>query len=308
MIDAGDGARALVVGDRRCRVQRHRDVQRIDVAVGHRRRRWRLVGHARWHLVRRRAGLTAGRRGRSTPRCRRSTARCRAPPRPGRRSSRRLMPMFWQLGAVAPQSFFRLLKVVPGLGLVAPRGRVSERWPPPRPGGAVAVRLAAWAAGTVPGRTWKKRNVLVGTDTAFVAVTAALMALTLVRVLNVAGSVVAITSTFHHSGRPPLRVPTTWSWAGIGTFFTLVGDGLPGQGAGDPGQVDGRRVVDAGGGGRALGRRRVREQRHRDVEGVLVGGVPERGAVNRCWCSGWPTDRLRPRSRSTLSSVTLVSQ
>ena len=41
------------------------------------------------------------------------------------------------------------------------------------------------------------------------AVTAALIALTLVREPNVAGLVVATTSTFHHSGAPPLRVPTT---------------------------------------------------------------------------------------------------
>ena len=40
--------------------------------------------------------------------------------------------------------------------------------------------------------------------------TAALMAVTLVKVLNVAESVVAMTCTFHHSGRPLFRVPTMW--------------------------------------------------------------------------------------------------
>ena len=61
------------------------------------------------------------------------------------------------------------------------------------------------------------------------AARAASMAGTLVSVANVAGSVVAITWTFHHSGRPPLRVPTTWSWAGIGTSTRLEGAGLPGS-------------------------------------------------------------------------------
>ena len=28
----------------------------------------------------------------------------------------------------------------------------------------MAVKLAAWAAGTVPGITWKNRKALVGTD------------------------------------------------------------------------------------------------------------------------------------------------
>ena len=55
------------------------------------------------------------------------------------------------------------------------------------------------------------------------------MALTLVSVANVAGLVVATTSTFHHSGSPPFRVPTTWSWAGMGMFDTLLGDGPPGR-------------------------------------------------------------------------------
>jgi hypothetical protein len=117
------------------------------------------------------------------------------------------MPTFSQLGAVAPQSLFKSSMVWPDStwlagGAAGAAGRAA-------PGGAVAVRLAAWAAGTVPGMTWKKRNALVGTDRAVVAVTAALMALTLVKVANTVGLVVAMTWTFHHSGRPPLRVPTT---------------------------------------------------------------------------------------------------
>ena len=93
----------------------------------------------------------------------------------------------------------------------------------------MAVRSAAWDAGTVPARTWKNRKALVGTDTALEAPSAASMADTLVSVANVAGSVVATTCTFHHSGSPPLRVPTTWSWAGMGTLYRLSGDGLPGS-------------------------------------------------------------------------------
>ena len=54
------------------------------------------------------------------------------------------------------------------------------------------------------------------------------MAAVLVSVAKVAGSVVATTSTFHHP-ELPLRVPTTWSCAGIGTLFRLLGDGLPGR-------------------------------------------------------------------------------
>ena len=79
------------------------------------------------------------------------------------------------------------------------------------PGGAVALRFAAIEADSVPGSTWKNRKVLVGAVIAVPAVTAALIALTLVSVPNVAGFVVATTSTFHHSGAPSLRVPTTWS-------------------------------------------------------------------------------------------------
>ena len=81
----------------------------------------------------------------------------------------------------------------------------------------------------MPGRTWKNSEVLVGASIALDAFTAAVMAAVLVSVANVAGSVVATTSTFHHSGLPPLRVPTTWSWAGMGTLFKLLGDGLPGR-------------------------------------------------------------------------------
>src|SRR5271165_4589804 len=127
------------------------------------------------------------------------------------------MPMFWQFGAVAPQSFCRLSITEPGSVWLTDGsgfGAVATG----APGGAVAVRLAAWAAGTVPGRTWKKREVLVGASIAFDAFTAAVMAAVLVSVLKVAGSVVATTSTFHHSGSPPLRVPTTWSCAGMGTL------------------------------------------------------------------------------------------
>jgi hypothetical protein len=64
-------------------------------------------------------------------------------------------------------------------------------------------------ADNVPGKIWKNKKALVGAVIAVPAVTAALIALTLVRVPNVAGSVVATTSTFHHSGAPPFRVPTT---------------------------------------------------------------------------------------------------
>ena len=81
----------------------------------------------------------------------------------------------------------------------------------------------------MPGRTWKKSEAFVGASIAFDALTAAVMAAVLVKVAKVAGSVVATTSTFHHSGRPLLRVPTTWSCAGIATFWTLLGDGLPGS-------------------------------------------------------------------------------
>ena len=93
----------------------------------------------------------------------------------------------------------------------------------------MAVRLAAMDADNVPGRIWKNKKALVGAVIAVPAVTAALMPLTLVSVLKVAGSVVATTSTFHHSGALPFRVPTTWSCAGIGTFDTLLGEGLPGR-------------------------------------------------------------------------------
>ena len=136
--------------------------------------------------------------------------------------------MFWQFGAVAPQSFCRLSITVPGsvwLTVGSGSGAVATG----APGGAVAVRSAACAAGTVPGRTWKNSETLVGASMAFDALTAAVMAAVLVSVAKVAGSVVATTSTFHHSGTPLLRVPTTWSCDGIGTLATLLGDGLPGR-------------------------------------------------------------------------------
>ena len=104
--------------------------------------------------------------------------------------------------------------------------------------------------------------------------TAALMAPVLVSVANVEGLVVATTSTFHHSGRPLLRVPTTWSCAGIGTLATAGGDGLPGRSA----AIRERLMV----GGWSIQvavavhwvGRRVAEQRDRDVERVAVLGVP----------------------------------
>ena len=134
--------------------------------------------------------------------------------------------MFWQFGAVAPQSFCRLSITVPGsvwLTVGSGFGAVATA----APGGAVAVRLAAWAAGTVPGRTWKNSEALVGSSTAVPAPMAAVMAAVLVSVLKVAGSLVATTATFHHSGRPPLRVPTTWSCAGIGTLSRLLASATP---------------------------------------------------------------------------------
>src|SRR5579875_3867310 len=125
------------------------------------------------------------------------------------------MPPFWQLAPPPQQSTLRVSMAATRstpLAWAAGAGWMGA------PGGAVAVRLAAWAAGTVPGSTWNIRNTLVGTSATLPAVLAAAMALTLVSVLHVAGSVVATTSTFHHSGRPLLRVPTTWLWAGIGTL------------------------------------------------------------------------------------------
>jgi len=61
------------------------------------------------------------------------------------------MPMFWQLGAVAPQSFFRLLNVVPFSTWLA--GGAADGVATAGPGGAVAVRSAAMADERVPGST-----------------------------------------------------------------------------------------------------------------------------------------------------------
>jgi hypothetical protein len=89
--------------------------------------------------------------------------------------------MFWQLGAVAPQSFIRLLNVVPdsrwlaggGPGAVATAG----------PGGAVAVKSAAMDADSVPGSIWKNKNRFVGASIAVELPSAVWMPLTLFRVL-----------------------------------------------------------------------------------------------------------------------------
>ena len=52
------------------------------------------------------------------------------------------MPMFWQLGAVAPQSFCRLLITEPGsVWFIVGSG--SGAVATADPGGAVAVKLAA---------------------------------------------------------------------------------------------------------------------------------------------------------------------
>ncbi len=99
--------------------------------------------------------------------------------------------MPWQFGAVAPQSFFKLLKVVPDSTWLA--GGAPGADATAGPGGAVAVRSAAMDFDSVPASTWKNRNTLVGTETAVLALTAALMAPTLVSLLKVAGSAVAMT-------------------------------------------------------------------------------------------------------------------
>src|ERR1700684_4453651 len=135
--------------------------------------------------------------------------------------------MFSQLGAVASQSLLRSSMVWPDSTWLA--GGAAGAAGRALPDGAVAVRSAAGAAGTVPGMSWKKRNTLVATESAVPPVTAALMALTLVRVAKVEALVVAMTCTFHHSGRPLFRVPTTWSWEGMGTLSTDDGEGLPGR-------------------------------------------------------------------------------
>ena len=107
------------------------------------------------------------------------------------------MPTFWQLGAVAPQSFNRLLKVVPGSTWLA--GGAPGAAGTGAPGGAVAVRLEAMDADSVravPGRT--ERHWL-GAVIAVPAVTTALIPPTLVRVLKVAGF------CCDHFDIPPLR-------------------------------------------------------------------------------------------------------
>ncbi len=107
------------------------------------------------------------------------------------------------------------------------------------------------------------------------------MAPTLLSFANVAGLVVATTCTFHHSGSPLLRVPTTWLCAGIGDVAQRHRVGAARERSGDRGQVDGRRMVDARRGRDALRRRRRAEQRNRNVERVAMGRVAERRSVRR---------------------------
>ena len=66
--------------------------------------------------------------------------------------------MPWQLAAVAPQSFFRLLNVVPDSTWLA--GGAAGADGTAGPGGAVAVRFAAIESETVPGSTWKNRTLV----------------------------------------------------------------------------------------------------------------------------------------------------
>ena len=176
------------------------------------------------------------------------------------------MPTFWQFGAVAPQSFIRLLNVVPDSTWLA--GGAAGAAGTAAPEGRWRSELAAIEAESVPGSTWKNRKALVGTAVAAVAglgsAAAVLMAFRLVKVLNVARLLVATTSTFHHSGSPPLRVLTTWLCAGMGTASRVAGLLTPRYPANSV-QVDGRRVVDAGGRPDALGRRRREADRHRNV-------------------------------------------
>ena len=88
-------------------------------------------------------------------------------------------------------------------------------------------------ADSVPGSTWKNRNALVGASMAVQLATAALDGAHAGEGGEGRGLVVATTLTFHHSGRPLLRVPTTWSWAGMATLSRVLGDGLPGRCCGD---------------------------------------------------------------------------
>ena len=96
----------------------------------------------------------------------------------------------------------------------------------------MAVRFAAMEADSVPGSTWKNKKALVG---AVIGRPSRDGRIDGARRWSVCrrwpGFVVATTSTFHHSGAPPLRVPTTWSCAGIGTLDTLAIEGLPGRSA-----------------------------------------------------------------------------
>ena len=259
MVDAGHDARALGVGHGRCGIERHRDVERVDGACWPRR-----IGVGRC----RDGGVTdIGRyRGRGG---------AGLAPRRGVHGDRggaaverlgvegfdvlALDPVLAdaQVLAVRGGGPAVVHEVVEGGARLDLAGRRGGRCAGTAgPGGAVAVRLAAMD-GRQGSRQHLEEQEGVGRNRScrrggLGSASAVVMAARLVSLSKVARLLVATTWTFHHSGSPPFRVATTWSCAGIGTASRLEGTARRGSRPGAR-QVDGGRMVDAGGRGRCTG-------------------------------------------------------
>ena len=221
MVDAGDRSRALVIGHGRARVQRDRDIERVDLAVAATGSGW-----AEMSCRRRRA---EPRSGRPRPHTRWRSARAR-----GRGAEVGLgVEGLYVLAfdpVLADADVLTVWRGGTAVVLEVVEGGSSSTW---LAGGAAGAAGKAGArrggggqvgshrCGQGQGSTWKNRKALVGTAMADAAVPLPGVD------GGEAGQLVERGQARRGDdldvpplGRPLFRVPTTWSWAGMATSAT----------------------------------------------------------------------------------------